>query len=179
MDSVTYRPNGLPRYVYLRKGRPYLEKKGIGCHRLHGEIGSVEFEEQYLAIISAYEASLKRGMFTPGGEDHFVAMERQARLRAAKYGREFSLPKGWMKAQYESQGGKCAMTGKPMVKDRDRHAPWAPSIDRLNSGKGYTPDNCRLIGYIVNCAKNQFTERELIDMCRAIVWKRGMGKEAA
>jgi len=179
MDSVTYKPNGLPRHVYLRKGLPYLEKVGLGCHRLHGDVGSSEFEEQYLSLMNAFEASQRRGLLTPTGEDHFVAMERQARLRASKYGRDYTLPKGWMKAQYHAQSGKCAITGKLMVKDRDKHAPWAPSIDRLDSAKGYTPDNCRLIGYIVNCAKNQFSERELIEMCRAVVWKRGMGKEAA
>jgi hypothetical protein len=179
MDSVTYTKNGRPKHVYVRKGRFYFERKDAGCHRLHGELGSEQFESEYLDIMRKLAAAKHIGLVTPDGQDHFISMERQARLRATKYGREFTLPKGWMRAQYEAQSGKCAITGRLMVKDRHRHAPWAPSIDRLDSTKGYTPDNCRLIGYILNCAKNQFTERELIDMCRAVVSRRGMGKEAA
>jgi hypothetical protein len=179
MDSVSYKANGLPKHVYRRRGYIYLEHPVAGCHRLPDEVGSAEFEAAYLSLISAAVTVKRVGMFTPDGKDHFASMERQARLRAIKYGREFSLPKGWMKERYAAQNGKCAITGRLMVKDRERHAPWAPSIDRLDSSKGYTPENSRLIGYIVNCAKNQFTEQELVDMCRAIVQRRGMGREAA
>jgi hypothetical protein len=179
MDSVSYKPNGLPRYVYRRKGYLYLEHPELGSHRLPGSAGSDEFEARYIEILTHAKPARAGSLVTPDGKDHFTSMERQARLRATKYGREFTLPKGWMRAQYEAQSGKCAITGRLMVKDRDRHAPWAPSIDRLDSAKGYTPDNCRLIGYIVNCAKNQFTERELVEMCKAVVMHRCKGFAAA
>jgi hypothetical protein len=33
-----------------------------------------------------------------------------------------------------------------------------PSIDRIDSSKGYTPDNCRVVLWIINQAKNDISE---------------------
>jgi hypothetical protein len=82
-----------------------------------------------------------------------------------------------LSALRESAATRCwntgALTGEAFHKDRLRRSPRAPSIDRIDSKKGYTPDNCQLITYIANCAKNQFTVDEFVRMCRAVVALHG------
>lgn len=36
--------------------------------------------------------------------------------------------------------------------------PWTPSIDRWDSTKGYTPDNCRVVSTIYNMAKSTWSD---------------------
>lgn len=45
----------------------------------------------------------------------------------------------------------CAVTGIPFVYDVPGH-PLMPSLDRIDSSKGYTADNVRLVCWAVNCA---------------------------
>ncbi len=157
----------LPRYVYVRKGYTYFERAGHRCRRLRADPGTPEFDAEYRAALQGLDvAALDRD---PVQDAHFAMMESQAKKRARKYGREYTLPPGWGKEQYARQDGKCALSGMFMGKDRAKHAPHAPSIDRRDSRKGYTTENCRLVTYIVNCAKNQFTERELLEMCRSLI----------
>ena len=165
----------LPKHVYLTKGHPYFRKGGEPNRRLRAAVGTPEFDAEYAECLAGIAAKITPfdQFRAPDGTCHFHAMEKAARARAVKNGREFALPPGWMRAQFEAQGRKCAVSLIPFSKDRSKHAPYAPSIDRKDSSKGYTPDNCRLVAYIVNCAKNQFTDAEFIQMCRAVVARRG------
>lgn len=53
--------------------------------------------------------------------------------------------------------GRCALTGIRFRITREKgRQPFAPSIDRIDSTKGYTAKNCRLVCVIVNYALNEF-----------------------
>ncbi len=43
---------GLPAYVYLRKGKPYFERRGWQSQRIHAEPGTPEFAAEYAGILS-------------------------------------------------------------------------------------------------------------------------------
>lgn len=61
----------------------------------------------------------------------------------------------------EDQGGVCAVTGLAFRTDKPagmRIKPWAASIDRINSSKGYEPGNIRVVCAFVNVAMNGFGE---------------------
>jgi hypothetical protein len=170
-------------YVYLRRGKYlYFERHGRLPIRLRGEPGTIDFEREYRAALKGEttrrEYKARKAVFgefhTPDGACHFASLEASARRRAAALGREYSLPPGWAKQQYALQTGVCALTGQAFNKDRMRRAPFAPSIDRVNNKLGYTPENCQLITYIANCAKNQFTVEEFTEMCLAVAKKAGM-----
>ena len=49
--------------------------------------------------------------------------------------------------------------------------PFAPSVDRINNNIGYTKDNCQMVVWIYNCSKNNFTDKDLYKMCKAVVEK--------
>jgi hypothetical protein len=59
----------------------------------------------------------------------------------------------------ESQG-RCALTGLPFRgRCREfRRNPYGVSVDRVDSSRGYTPDNTRLVLVAVNLAMNEWGE---------------------
>ena len=182
MNPGTGRSYDLPRHVYLRRGKyHYFEKKGQKPIRLHAAPGTAEFNREYRLAMSGFpdrepteSADVVRrrvygGFHTTKGYCLFAEMETAAKKRAVQLGREYSLPRDWAKSAFDAQDGRCALSGMLFKKDRPRRAPFAPSIDRMDPKKGYTPDNCQLVAYIVNCAKNQFTVEEFVTMCRSVV----------
>lgn len=64
----------------------------------------------------------------------------------------------------------CTMTDRPLEWGA---GDWAPSVDRIDSAKGYEPGNVRLVAWIVNRARNDGTDEALLDMARALVAKHG------
>jgi hypothetical protein len=70
--------------------------------------------------------------------------------RSQREGVEFSLSRDWLAKQLV-QG--CALSGIAFVRQLGggRH-PFAPSIDRIKAGGGYTHKNCRVICLALNQA---------------------------
>lgn len=85
-----------------------------------------------------------------------------AKNRATKANREFTITKEDIVIPKI-----CPVLNVPMKKGTI----YAPSIDRMNSDKGYTPDNIRVISKRANTLKNNATLSELemiIDYVRSI-----------
>ena len=61
----------------------------------------------------------------------------------------------------------CAISGIRLShKINNRHA---PSIDRINSSRGYVPGNIQIVSTIVNRMKNVLTSREFKEICKKVV----------
>ena len=75
-----------------------------------------------------------------------------AKHRAAKRGLPFDLTEEWALEQIERQGFKCAITGIRFLADPGlaRARPYTPSFDRIDSSKGYTIDNVRIVIFAAN-----------------------------
>lgn len=68
----------------------------------------------------------------------------------------------------EIQKYKCALTDVVF----DIESKWyKPSLDRIDSDKGYTPDNLRLVAWIVNHCRGDLTDQDFIDMCEKVARK--------
>lgn len=54
----------------------------------------------------------------------------------------------------------CSRTGHVLSWDWDGPGanPWAPSVDRLDSARGYVPDNVQLVCWIYNQCKGQWPD---------------------
>jgi hypothetical protein len=101
-------------------------------------------------------------------------MLRQLRVRSASLRREFDLSHEWLIAELERCDYRCTLTGIPFQADRidgKRANPFAPSIDRIDNSRGYTPDNVRLVLTSVNLALSDFGLDHLDEICRARVTK--------
>jgi len=74
---------------------------------------------------------------------------KRYKKRASKKGIKFKLTEKWLLEELKI--GKCAVTGIPFkLKPKNSTLnSYLPSIDRIDSNKGYTEDNCQLviIGY--------------------------------
>ncbi|MDE2097098.1 MAG: hypothetical protein KGL39_07620 [Patescibacteria group bacterium] len=88
-----------------------------------------------------------------------------ARNRAAKKGYEFDLTREWAAATWT---GFCAVSGLPFVFGKQRRFPFSPSIDRIDSSRGYTQDNCRFVLFAVNSLKGNGTDEEMVKIAHAI-----------
>ena len=63
-------------------------------------------------------------------------------------------------ALVERCAGKCEISGIPFSEKGVQwyRNPWSPSLDRIDSKKGYTPDNVRIVLCAVNAAMNEWGE---------------------
>tara|TARA_R110000824_G_scaffold8429_9_gene38216 strand:- start:214 stop:828 length:615 start_codon:yes stop_codon:yes gene_type:complete len=73
----------------------------------------------------------------------------------------------WIDGQIEILDNKCTKTGLPFV--WKRHYPFGPSIDRIDSAKGYTQDNCQIVCKMYNFAKNKWSDADVLDMAKALL----------
>lgn len=94
-----------------------------------------------------------------------------ARNRAKSKGREFSLEFEQVWSLWVKQEGKCSVSGLEFdLRYVDKGPnPRGPSLDRIDSEKGYTSDNIRLVTYHVNTALSSFGEEALISLCKNIL----------
>ena len=93
-----------------------------------------------------------------------------ARSRAKKSKLEFDLSREWV--VNELNRGTCAVTGIPFDLNvghgSDVHNKYAPTIDRINPGRGYTKDNCQVVIYAYNTAKGQWSHEDVMTMARTL-----------
>lgn len=80
----------------------------------------------------------------------------QAKRRAAAKGLEFSLTKDDIIIP-----DLCPVLGIPISRSVEYHSDGSPSIDRVDSSKGYTKDNIVIISWRANRLKNDATADEL------------------
>ena len=104
--------------------------------------------------------------------DIFGALIVNAKSRAKLSKRPFSIDKFVIQNMYDNQNGCCALTGiKFLTEKSDIHSrrPFTPSIDRIDTNKGYTIDNIRLVCSIVNIALSDFGDEAFATMCNSFV----------
>jgi hypothetical protein len=90
-----------------------------------------------------------------------------ARERAAKHNREFNLTLQCLLVLAKEP--LCPISQRPFVwrsficeaNKKTKAHPDSPSLDRIDSSRGYTPDNIWIISYRMNTIKNDATPEEL------------------
>lgn len=64
------------------------------------------------------------------------------------------------------QNNKCIYTGQDLIWEYNHN--YKVSIDRIDSNKGYIPENIQLVSKVANQAKNNLTESEFLIMIKQI-----------
>lgn len=83
-----------------------------------------------------------------------------------------------LKRIWDEQEGVCPFTGvdmylRPTSQFGDKGDLLDASLDRIDSSKGYTPDNVRWISRIANYALNTWEDRALIGFCKLVAARWG------
>lgn len=65
--------------------------------------------------------------------------------------------------------GHCQVSGIKFYLSGEPRHPFSPSIDRRDSTKGYTVENCRLVSLIANVALSNWGDDVLHRFCTAVV----------
>lgn len=72
----------------------------------------------------------------------------------------------------ERSGGRCEVSGMPFYFGSEPRHPQQPSIDRIDSTRGYEPDNVRLVCLAVNYCMSQWGESVFHAIAAATVAQR-------
>lgn len=95
---------------------------------------------------------------------------KSAQRRSVNYTEKVDFDYKWILKKLEA--GICEVTGisfdfeKPHDTSKN---PYAPSIDRIDSSKGYCKDNVRIVIWQYNLMKGEIPDDKLLELCRIIV----------
>lgn len=90
-----------------------------------------------------------------------------AKARALRSGLAFELTEQWAASRWT---GKCELTGADFnVLPKGTTSAFSVSIDRIDSAKGYTQDNCRFILWSVNRFKSDYDDAIMMHIARLLV----------
>jgi len=165
--STERSPAFLPalRFVIYRGGvAAELLTRAFGRRRLATPLHTSDLP----ALNTALSAATAGFRWTPKALPEVRAALNDRRLfaqsRAGTRHREFNLSLDWLCDLYERQGGLCAVTGLPLdispqVDEETKwRRPFRPSIDRIDSRRGYTADNIRIVCAAANYAMGAWGE---------------------
>lgn len=174
----------LARAAYMKRWREehaqeraaYQKAYWPAYHEQHADekkAYDVAYREQHREELLEMVRARRR---TPEGR--LVHLLRSARRRAGCKGLEYSLSLEWALEQWRAQDGRCKVTGATLdLSDGpDGRAttfrPLSPSLDRIDSGKGYTPDNVEIVCTHINLAFGQFGRAAFDNLVAAYQAKR-------
>lgn len=90
-----------------------------------------------------------------------------AKARARKAQMPFDLDVDSLYTLYQSQGGRCAISGLKLSVAKG--TPHVLSLDQIVAGAGYTTGNVQWVSWAVNRAKGDLSASEFMEMCQAII----------
>jgi hypothetical protein len=73
--------------------------------------------------------------------------------------------------------GTCEVSGAPFKRDAGRRNPFSASVDRVDSSKGYDPENCRLVLWALNAAFAEWGADAFAEIAEAWLAHRRKGRD--
>lgn len=99
-----------------------------------------------------------------------IALMSDARCSSKKRKLKIDISNDWVEEKLKK--GVCELTGIPFDFGPSKNTylnKCAPSLDRINSNKGYTKDNVRVVLCAVNNALGQYSDEEILPILKALV----------
>jgi hypothetical protein len=102
------------------------------------------------------------------------ALFYQYRCKSKKLGLPFDLTVEWFKERLAR--GICEATGLLMQPlnagdspAKRARSPWVASVDRIDPQGGYTQNNARLVVWLYNAAKSNYTDQDVLRLAFAVI----------
>ena len=114
----------------------------------------------------------KRDQYTP-----FRWFVLRAQYRSKKKGWSCNLTTLYLKLLWEDQKGICPFTGWKLILPNNTQKAWEnnkaenASLDRIDNSKGYVEGNVRYVSIMANLARQSFSDKEVLDFCKAVTEK--------
>lgn len=98
-----------------------------------------------------------------------------AKSRSKRDNRDFDITLGFLEELWDQTNGHCYLSGRKFVwgPGPDRISKDAPTIDRIDSSKGYTKGNIRLITYQLNIAINKYGLDSFMELAKEVLNRGG------
>ena len=144
-------------------------------HRQSLKTKNLEVAKEKLEFLLARSARLHAFDFSRITSDYSPdkltvrSMLAGAKDRSRTKGVPCSLTAHEVEVLLSRSGGFCELTGIQFTKDRStgtRRAPFAPSIDRIDTSKPYSVKNCRIVCVAVNIALSDWGEAVFKEICK-------------
>ena len=119
-------------------------------------------------------------LYTPELDVFFRSLYTSTKGGASSRGLPFLIYKEDLLERYLKNDGCCEASGvvlKPFKKKGAGKNLLAPSIDRIDSSKGYTTDNIQVVAHIVNIMKTDLTMDAFVIWCQRIATYRDLKTE--
>lgn len=178
----------VPRGLYRRGGTWLIDKRIRGI-RLYKSLDTPDYPlalERYQREVnrlrtSRAESDWEKNVREMLADQTSWLYKTHARLirrgRASGKGCTITLPQ--LAATVMLSCGRCQVTGIPFSDQRPagaRTAPFQPSIDRIDSSRGYEDGNVRVTLLCVNLAMRDWGEAAMIRIAEAMLLKHLQGK---
>jgi hypothetical protein len=103
-------------------------------------------------------------------ESRIGLMVKLIKSGAKKRNISFSISKSDIALLATAQQWRCRQTGVALdLTPGFGRSPLAPSIDRIDSSRGYEPDNIQLVCMIYNLCKNEYSDDDVLAFARSLV----------
>lgn len=126
----------------------------------------IERRPTHFCSHNCYELSLNKNVFNVFLKQarHGIKQKRKNRNL------EFSITSEELEEVWNSQNGKCNLTGESLTLGKSRtDSTRTASLDRIDSSVGYVKSNVQWLHKHVNNMKQSLNESYFIEMCRKIV----------
>lgn len=102
------------------------------------------------------------------GKTEYTALK----ARSKEKGYDFDLTADYIQGLFDACGGVCQQTGLPFdmnlgTKGKGNRNPLRPSVDRIDSNRGYVKDNVRIVLSIVNTMKADWPDDVVENVVKA------------
>lgn len=151
IGPCTLRKRGATWYARIQKKQCRWEIN-LGTGEVAAAIAVAQ--ERIPAAVLGRQALLSSEAGVPN-QAYYRAMYPDVRARAKRHGYDFTLTEHDWKSLVARASGRCELTGIvfSLAKTASAYrAPFAPSVDRIDASKGYTPANVRFVCCSVNYA---------------------------
>lgn len=171
---------GLPRFMTVRRRRRliyFYSIVAIDGKRTEIPLG-LDRESaitQHYEYAKAYNLRIDVPKIEKPSIGHAEHLYKKLVRNAKNRGIVVSITQGDVEELFERSGYQCELTGISfdMTKNKlYRVRPWVPSVDRIDSSRPYTTDNCRLVCAAVNSALGQYGEETLVKIAKMLLEKR-------